>query len=67
MRTLRSIADFAKETAFTEAQLRWFIFNESNNGMKQAGAVIRIGRRVYIDVEGFDRWLNQMNPEATNG
>lgn len=63
-RNLQSVAQFATSGPFTEAQLRWWIFNESNNGMRDAGAVVRIGRRVYIDTQGFDRWINAQNAQA---
>ena len=61
-RTLRSVSQFARGSAFTEAQLRWFILNSATNGMAHAGAIARIGRRVYLDADGFDRWLLSQNP-----
>ena len=61
-RKLRSISQFASGSAFTEAQLRWFVFNAESNGLLQAGAIARIGRRVYLDEQGFDRWLQSQNP-----
>jgi hypothetical protein len=61
-RSLRTVAQFADQTPFTESQLRWWIFNEETNGMRAAGAVVRIGgRRVYIDTEAFDRWVSAQN------
>lgn len=61
-RKLKSVSQFASGSAFTEAQLRWFIFNAASNGMEQAGAIARLGRRVYLDEDGFDRWLRSQNP-----
>lgn len=61
---LKSVDDFARSSPFTVAQLRWHIFNAKNNGMDAAGAVIRIGRRVYIDLDGFDRWIAAQNPKS---
>ena len=61
-RNLKTVSQFAASTAFTESQLRWWIFHAEENGMMEAGAVIRVGRRVYIDVDGFDRWLVAQNP-----
>jgi hypothetical protein len=30
--------------------------------MAAAGAVVRVGRRVYLDTDGFERWLVAQNP-----
>jgi hypothetical protein len=30
--------------------------------MAEAGAVVRVGRRVFLDVDGFDRWITAQNP-----
>lgn len=56
-RNLQSVAQFCADSPFTENQVRWWVFNASDNGLTAADALIRIGRRVYIDVDGFDRWL----------
>ena len=61
---LRTVSQFASGTRFTEAQLRWWIFSCKNNGLYDAGGVLRIGRRVYIDEAGFDRWVSEQNQEA---
>lgn len=61
-RKLKTVSQFASDGPFTEPQLRFWIFQSSQNGMAQAGAVVRIGRRVYIDPDGFDRWLVAQNP-----
>lgn len=62
-RRLRTVSQFASEQPFTEPQLRWWIFQAENNGMAGAGAIVRVGRRVYIDADGFDRWIAAQNPE----
>lgn len=67
MRRLLTVADFAKESPFSEGQVRWWIFNAKNNGLASSGAIVRIGRRVYLDVDGFDRWISAQNQEASNG
>ena len=61
-RSLKTIKDFAALGPFSESQLRWLIFNANRNGLTQAGAVVRLGRRVYLDVAGFDRWIDSKNP-----
>lgn len=48
----------------TEAGLRWWIFNEKENGF--AHCVRRVGRKVLIDLDAFERWIDQggQNNEA---
>lgn len=60
-RSLRTVAQFAGQTPFTEPQLRWWIFNAATNGMRQHRVIVRIGRRIYLDPEAFDRWLDAQN------
>jgi len=43
--------------AFTESSLRSLIFNSRTNGLE--AAIVRIGRRVLIDLEEFNQWLGQ--------
>jgi hypothetical protein len=57
IRKLKTVAQFADDTPFTEAQIRWWIFNADTNGL--APAFVRVGRRVYIDTEAFDAWLDR--------
>jgi len=61
-----------KHPAFTEASLRWLIFNaeprEGSNG-KIAGngigiAIFRVGRKVLIDEARFFTWVESSNVEA---
>lgn len=59
-RNLKSPSQLAAEGPLTIDQLRWLIFNAEGNGL--APAICRIGRRVYIDVDGFDAWLRVKNP-----
>lgn len=63
-RNLKSVAAFANAGPFNENQLRWFIFNEHNNGLHDHGAIVRIGRRVFIDVDAFDRWIDAQQKVA---
>lgn len=46
-----------KHPAFTIGGLRFQIFNEESNGLKQAGAIIRNGRRVLIKESAYFSWL----------
>ncbi len=66
-RKLSTIKQFSTEnSAFTEASLRWQIFNEKTNGLKESGAIVRMGRRVLIDEDRFFDWLDQTNDIQTN-
>ena len=56
-RKLQTVATFADGSPFTEAQVRWWIFNERTNGMAEAGVIKRTGRPVYINPEAFDAWV----------
>lgn len=41
--------------AFSEAALRWLRFNGDENGFNRC--VVKIGRRVLIDRESFEKWI----------
>ena len=43
--------------AFTESSIRWLIFNEKTNGF--SCCVKRIGRKVLIDLDQFESWINE--------
>lgn len=59
-RDLKSPAQLAADGPLSLDQLRWLIFNAKHNGLDTS--ICRIGRRVYIDVDGFDAWLRAQNP-----
>ena len=40
---------------FSEATLRWWVFNAESNGLKCA--LLKVGGRVYIDLDQFEQWL----------
>lgn len=42
-----------KHPAFTVGGLRWMIFNAKSNGLDDAKAIIRVGRRVLIHEDRF--------------
>jgi hypothetical protein len=50
-----------KHAAFTKGGLRALIFNENTNGLKQSGAIVRIGRKVLISEEKFFGWVEAQN------
>ena len=54
---LRSVHQLCAEYPhlFTKGSLRWLIFNADINGFKPC--IIRIGRRVFIDLDALQQWL----------
>jgi len=42
---------------FSESSVRWLIFNENTNGFSKC--VRRIGRKVLIDLDQFEMWIDQ--------
>lgn len=56
--TLLTVRQFAeRHTAFSQAGLRYLIFNASTNGM--AKCLRRVGRRVLIDETIFFEWIEK--------
>lgn len=53
LRTVKQLA--AENPAFTEGSLRWLVFNAASNGFDTA--IVRVGRRVLIDVPKLNDWL----------
>jgi len=55
---LYSVDQFSERNpALKRGQLRWLIFQADSNGLEQAGAIIRLGRRVFLDEGRFFEWL----------
>ncbi len=46
----------AANKAFTEPKLRALIQAGASNGLEMA--LVRIGRRIFIDIEKFNAWLD---------
>ncbi|MBL4707289.1 MAG: hypothetical protein JKY48_02460 [Flavobacteriales bacterium] len=42
--------------AFTASSFRWLIFNENKNGF--SSCVKRVGKKVVIDLDAFERWVD---------
>ena len=66
-RNLQTVTAVAAGSPFSEAQLRWWIFTSGTNGLDTANAIVRVGRRVYIDLDRFDAWIEQQNERQTQG
>ncbi len=55
--SLRTVAQLADELpAFDEPAIRRLIFNAEELGLGYA--IVRIGRKVFIDINAFNRWLD---------
>lgn len=59
---LQTVPQFSKSNpAFPVGGLRYQIFNEDKNGLKDAGAIIRVGRKVLIDTDKYFQWVYSQN------
>jgi hypothetical protein len=65
-RNLQTVTNLVAEGPFSEGQLRWWIFTSKSNGLDAANAVIRVGRRVYIDVDRFENWSELQNERRSH-
>lgn len=63
---LDTVRTYAEKSpgVFTEASIRWLIFNEKQNGLAKTGAIIRVGRKVLINTTKFNDWLNSKSQAA---
>jgi hypothetical protein len=61
-RKLKTVKQFSIDNpAFSEASIRWQVFNEGSNGLKESGAIVRMGRRVLVDEDRWFQWLDSQN------
>ena len=59
-RTLCTVKQFCSQNpAFTQGGVRWLLFNREQNGLDNA--VLKLGRRIFIDVDAFFAWLDEQN------
>jgi len=63
--TVRTLAQKYPDV-ITEGGLRWEIFNEESNGLKESGAIIRRGRKVLIDADRYFDWIYSQNQSPDN-
>lgn len=75
-RDLRTVEQFADRwSAWTQPALRNLILNAAprlssrgdtipGNGLEEAGAIVRVGRRVLIDEQAFFRWIADQQKRA---
>jgi hypothetical protein len=64
-----TVQQFCKRyPAFTVGGMRYQIFNEGTNGLKEAGAIIRNGRKVLIKESAYFAWLEgNQSYKSNNG
>jgi len=62
---LRTVKQLAKEAPFvTESTIRWWIYHANRNGFD--AVLIKIGGRVYIDKNAFNKWLEGQRLAASD-
>lgn len=50
-----------KHPAFNLGGVYTLIFNEEKNGLKKSGAILRIGKKIYIDEVKWFGWIRKIN------
>ena len=50
-----------KHKAFKIGGVRSLLFDSDNNGLKESGAVVRSGRKIYINEPKWFSWLEAKN------
>jgi hypothetical protein len=60
--TVKNLPSLYPDANFTSSSIRWLIFNASENGFNHC--IRRAGRKVLIDLEAFEEWINN---EALQG
>lgn len=63
LETVRTLARKHPDV-ITEGGLRWEIFQQEANGLKQSGAIIKRGRKILIDADRYFNWLYGQNEGA---
>jgi hypothetical protein len=61
---LRQFVERHINEGWTEAALRWLVFQAKANGLEESGAILRVGRRIFIDEALFYAWLRGQRQSA---
>ena len=64
LRTVKQLCDEYPQL-FSEGSLRWLIFRRENNGFSHC--IVRIGRRLYIDIRMLRQWLAEHRGSVLKG
>ncbi|MBB3169967.1 hypothetical protein FHS30_003180 [Simiduia aestuariiviva] len=54
--TVQRLPNLYPESGITSASIRWLIFNSAENGFSVC--VKRMGRKILIDLDEFEAWLD---------
>jgi len=57
--TVRNLPTQYLHANFTQSSIRWLLFNSKENGF--SSCVVRVGRRVLIDLDLFESWLDNQS------
>lgn len=60
--TVKNLPSHYPDAGFTQNSIRWQIFNASQNGFSHC--IRRVGRKVLIDLDAFEEWMDN---EALQG
>lgn len=60
--SVHALAEKYRDSGFTEAGIRWQLFNREHNGLNKA--VIRIGKKLLVDEIAFVGWLRSQREAA---
>ena len=55
--SVRNLPGLYPNASITSSSIRWLIFNAEENGFNQC--VLKMGRKILIDCEKFESWLEQ--------
>ena len=64
LRTVRQLCEEYPQI-FTEGSLRWWIFRREYNGFSHC--IVRIGKRLYIDLRMLRQWLAEHRGSVLEG
>ncbi len=60
--TVKNLPSLYPNAGFTESSLKWLLFNAKENGFSHC--VVRMGRKVLIDLSKFEEWLESQASEG---
>lgn len=55
--TVNNLPSKYPDANFTPATIRWLIYNRNDNGFD--ACIVRMGRKVLIDIDRFESWLDE--------
>lgn len=62
---LFTVKQFAKEKGFmSESGLRYLIFHSTENRLDEFKVIKRIGKKILIDFNAFELWLEEINSKV---